>query len=449
MATRKYNRINYRSETTGTTLPLSANKHDFSADNPQKQTAKRNILIVPPFNPYPLTSGGHQGVFNGIAILKDIANVYVLIDTTESRWKRGEDRELAQALPFVTILPFIDPASYHTLGWYCRTLRNKISYLLPLKKKEDTYNIQQPRILGVDDFRADKAAAIQAIIRRYKIDIVQAEMMANIRVIEYLPPSVKSIFVHHELRFVRDELAMRAHGTLNKELLSRLAACKNEELQLLNKYDEIVTMSSIDTEKLRTAGVTTHITTSLSAVTKAVVPTEKVAIRKVITYVDPENHEPNYIGVMWFLNNCWGKLRLADPDFTFQIIGKWTDDTAKYIASQYTGVTCVGFVENLADAIAGTTMIVPLNIGSGIRMKILEAAQIGVPVVTTTIGAEGLPLINRVHAAITDDADDFVDAILKLQDKSLRTKFVENPQRTIADKYSIEVLRENRKHLYC
>ena len=44
----------------------------------------KNILIIPPFNPYPLISGGHQAIFNGIAILKDVANVYVYVETTES-----------------------------------------------------------------------------------------------------------------------------------------------------------------------------------------------------------------------------------------------------------------------------------------------------------------------------------------------------------------------------
>ena len=93
-------------------------------------------------------------------------------------------------------------------------------------------------------------------------------------------------------------------------------------------------------------------------------------------------------------------------------------------------------------------MIVPLKIGSGIRMKILEAAQLEVPVVVTPVGAEGLPVKDGTHAFITDDAETFVDDIFKLQNIELQHELVRNMKEVIEKNYSLAALKENRKALY-
>ena len=413
----------------------------------------KNVLIIPPFYPYPLTSGGHQAIYNGIAILKDVANVYVLAETTESQYKRGQCDILMQALPFVHIVPYIDPASRHTFTWYCRVLRNKILAKLHISPKvqPDETPEQKPKKLvhGIYDFPEEEATFIVNVIRKYKIDIVQVEMVPKMSLVKYLPDDVRKVFVHHELKFVRDELVLNQSEGFTDEDWMRWRENKVEEVALLNQYDDIITLSAIDTVKLQEAGVTKPITTSLAVVSDEVKPlAQEKPISKVLSYVGPEEHYPNYDGVMWFLENCWSKLRAQDPDYSFQIIGKWSAETAEHLATAYPGVKCVGFVDNLGEAISGTTMIVPLNIGSGIRMKILEAARLGVPVVATPVGAEGLPLEDGIHAFITADADDFIKDIIALQEESLRRKFVENTRKVIEHQYSLEALKRNRIALY-
>jgi len=414
---------------------------------------KKNILIIPPFNPYPLTSGGHQAIFNGIAILKDIANVYVLVDTTESKWKRGEGKEIEKVLPFVKAVPFIDPASRHTFKWYCRVLWNKITAKLPKKKVIDLPKSTETKpsicIQSMNKYLNTKREVILQAINEYHIDIVQVEMAVMIRAIDFLPETVKRVFVHHELKYVRDELQLKNFAGATKDDWKSWEEEKKEEIRLLNMYDEIITLSSIDTQKLIEAGVNKPITTSLAVVSNAIKPINQyMPVKKVLSYVGPEDHFPNYDGVMWFLKNCWNKLIEFEPKYQFQIIGKWTAETATRIAQEYKGVTCVGYVEDLAASIAGTTMVVPLNIGSGIRMKILEAARIGVPVVATPVGAEGLPLEDGKHAYITADPSEFVEDIISLQDENLREKFIKNTRDAIADKYSMDALLKSRINSY-
>ncbi len=410
----------------------------------------KNILIIPPFNPYPLVSGGHQAIFNGIAILKDVANVYIYVETTESQHKRGEDRLIEEALPFVHVLSNIDPASKHTIKWYWKVLMNKLKGKLGINDAPKEVANPQLRIESISELSEHKITFVLNAIKQYHIDIVQVEMMPDIRLINSLPKEVKTIFVQHEIKFVRDELFLQTMENITETMNAMYNQNKKEEIELHNKYDHVITLSLIDTKKLIEAGVTTPITTSLAIVNPSLCQlTVETSVRKVLSYVGPESHYPNYDGIMWFLENCWPLLLARDPEYDFQIIGKWSEQTANELAQKYNNkVHCVGFVDDLRKALAGTTMIVPLNIGSGIRMKILEAAQLNVPVVTTHVGGEGLPLIDGENSFITDIPSQFIDDILKLQDKSLRQKFVMSLRGVIAAKYSIQALRESRISLY-
>lgn len=415
----------------------------------------KNILIIPPFNPYPLISGGHQAIYNGIAILEGVANVYVYISSTESEHKRGADKQLEKALPFVHVLSDIFPVSHHTFRWYCSVLWNKLKKLDNSQKKEiivvaDERPEPETMLSEIGDISEHKVQFILKAIKKYDIDIVQVEMMPDIRIIDYLPQDIETIFVQHEIKFIRDELLLKNMNSITKEFLERFQRNKREEIELHNKYDKVVTLSPTDSQKLIEAGVTTTIVTSLAVVNPSVVnKNTKQEVTKILSYVGPESHFPNYDAIMWFLDNCWFKLQEKDSDYTLQIIGMWSDSTSAKLVELYDNkVKCLGFVSDLASVLEGTTMIVPVNIGSGIRMKILEAAQLNVPVVTTSVGCEGLPLQNGVNGFITDDADEFVEDIIKLQDAKLRNAFIANLREIIVNKYSLGALKKSRIAIY-
>ena len=148
------------------------------------------------------------------------------------------------------------------------------------------------------------------------------------------------------------------------------------------------------------------------------------------------------------MKNCWSDLLSIYPDCRLRIFGEWDDNKKGLIRDQFHNIEFMGFVDDLSEMVKDSIFIVPLNIGSGIRMKILEAARLGVPVVSTTIGAEGLPVRNGENILIADTPADFVDAIVRLQDPVLRNKLVIELQRVVKSRYSVEALRENRKAIY-
>lgn len=414
----------------------------------------KNVLIIPPFNPYPLISGGHQAIYNGIAILKDVANVYIYLEVTESEHRRGEDRQIEKVLPFVHVLSDVFPVSRHSFNYYRNVLWNKIKKILRYSKKKEkavaTHERPETILCEIGDISEHKVQFILDAINKYHIDIVQVEMIPDIKIVNYLPLTIETIFVQHEIKFVRDELLIRTMNNVTNEMWEQFQKNKSEEIELHNKYTNIVTLSPIDTQKLIEAGVKTPIVTSLAVVNPSVGNEyNEQGVTKTLSFVGPESHYPNYDGVMWFLENCWPKLLEKDSDYTLQIIGLWSGMTAAELANKYDNkVKCLGFVNDLANVLVGTTMIVPLNIGSGIRMKILEAAQLNVPVVTTTVGCEGLPIHDGENGFVTNEVSKFVEDIIKLQDSKLRNRFVANLRKLILSKYSLKALKESRISLY-
>ena len=167
-----------------------------------------------------------------------------------------------------------------------------------------------------------------------------------------------------------------------------------------------------------------------------------------LSFVGPDTHSPNFVGITWFLENCWFALREININYRLSIIGNWSQEHITEYTAKYPNVEFLGFVDNLGDSIRGTIMIVPITIGSGIRMKILEACSIGVPFVSTSVGAEGIPVEDGKDCFIADNPKSFVEKLYKLRDVALQKRFVENAHNMILDNYSIEALRKNRLEIY-
>ena len=409
-----------------------------------------NVLVVCPWLPYPLISGGDQAIFNGLAALDECEKVYFTYPSGGSN-KPTEAYQLEKRLPYIHVEPMLlDGVLQKQSGWKKKIrhniklwMRKRLPVLLDNLMPQDA--TADMRFSVIDERFVNH---VNALIDKYDIDVVQVEMTRFISFARYLPSKVKKIFVHHELRWVANELkARQLHlGWYGQEQVENL---KLQEIAMLNQFDEIVTLSQTDKEKLVAVGVTKPILASIAVVAAPENLPEHIAVRpKTLSYVGPDLHYPNYDGVIWFLENCWEKILARDAEYQFQIVGKWTEERRKEISAKYKNVNFTGFVDNLADAIQGTIMIVPLKIGSGIRMKILEAAQMEVPVVATPVGAEGLPVKDGKQAFITDEAEEFVEDIFKLQDIELQKSLVRNMKEVIEKNYSLAALKENRKSLY-
>lgn len=160
-----------------------------------------------------------------------------------------------------------------------------------------------------------------------------------------------------------------------------------------------------------------------------------------ILFVGTLTWEPNNNGMIWFLKNV---VPLLDSTrVNIFIAGKGASNKLRQLCDQFNNVSLEGYVENLEEYFDKCDfMVVPLFIGSGQRVKILEAFSRGFPVIATKIGAEGLEYRNEHSILIADTQEEFVEAIDKMYDNELYRRISEESYKIYEKYYSMEALAE-------
>ena len=144
---------------------------------------------------------------------------------------------------------------------------------------------------------------------------------------------------------------------------------------------------------------------------------------------------PNEDGILFFLKKVLPLIVLDVPDVSVTIVGRNPSSTLKRVVTQYPCARLTGRVEDVRPYLAEAEVcIVPLRVGSGTRLKIFEAMAMGKAVVTTTLGAEGLPVTHGKDIVIADSAEDFAASVVGLmRDRAVRNH-IEVAARTLVER---------------
>jgi glycosyltransferase involved in cell wall biosynthesis len=147
---------------------------------------------------------------------------------------------------------------------------------------------------------------------------------------------------------------------------------------------------------------------------------------------------PNIDGVAWFLREVWSGLKQAVPGVRFLVIGRNPPAALRHLAANDAAVSFTGTVADVRPYLAKChATVVPLLAGGGTRLKILEVMAAGVPVVSTTVGAEGLPLVADRHLLIADTAERFgAQTAVLLKDRAMADRLVEAARTEVVESHS-------------
>lgn len=150
-----------------------------------------------------------------------------------------------------------------------------------------------------------------------------------------------------------------------------------------------------------------------------------------IVFVGSMDYHANVDGAVNFARQVWPRVRDRQPELIFTIVGKDPAPEVRELA-QLPGIEVTGTVDDVRpfyrDAIAA---VVPLNVGGGSRLKILEAMAAGVPVVSTTLGAEGLEVQHDENILIADTNEQLCEAIITVVEHEARRKHLSDAGRAL------------------
>ncbi|WP_299645225.1 glycosyltransferase family 4 protein [uncultured Chloroflexus sp.] len=160
-----------------------------------------------------------------------------------------------------------------------------------------------------------------------------------------------------------------------------------------------------------------------------------------LIYPGALSYSANFDAVDYFLRSIWPLIRARHPQARFRITGRVTDEQRAALPNM-PGVEYTGYVDNIRDVIARHAVeVTPIREGGGTRLKILEALALGVPVVSTSKGAEGLELIDGKHLLLADTPMDFARATSRLlTDPPLARRLGETGRQAVAVRYDWRVI---------
>lgn len=162
-----------------------------------------------------------------------------------------------------------------------------------------------------------------------------------------------------------------------------------------------------------------------------------------VLFVGTLSWAPNNDGLVWFMENVFPRISEKYSDLTMYIVGKNPGEKLKEICKQYSNVVVTGYVDSVAPYYSMCDlMVVPLFIGSGQRVKIIEGFSYGMPTISTSIGAEGLEYVDGENILIADDSERFVEQFEKMQDEDVRCRLNRESIKTFDESYSLKAIEK-------
>lgn len=183
------------------------------------------------------------------------------------------------------------------------------------------------------------------------------------------------------------------------------------------RFDLVVAVSEVDANLMRSSyGVERLVTVPTGVDADYYRPSGQEAVDPHhIVFVGSMDWMPNEDGVLFFTREVWPGLKRALPQATLTVVGRKPPSRVRALAEEFPGVIVTGSVPDVRPYLERAGLVVvPLRVGSGTRLKIYEALAMERPVVSTRIGAEGLPLVDGEHIALADSAAELTRRCLAL-----------------------------------
>jgi glycosyltransferase involved in cell wall biosynthesis len=297
----------------------------------------------------------------------------------------------------------------------------------------------QPFMMVRDD-RAAMRQLVDRLTAETRFDIAHADQLNMAQYAARLSQGRKILDAHNALWVLYKRLWQTMKPGLRKILLGRdWQMLKTYEGRICREFDAVLAVSDEDKVALaEAAGQPLKVTVIPIAVdTDDMTKIERSPDADHILHIGTMFWPPNVDGVLWFIHEVWPLVRDSMPDAEFDVVGANPPREIMAYDQKGEGVNVTGYVEDPTPYFRrAAVMVVPLRAGGGMRVKILNALAQGLPIVTTTIGCEGIAVEPGQHLLVADTAESFAQAVLMLiNDRCLADELGRNGRELIRSVY--------------
>jgi GT2 family glycosyltransferase/glycosyltransferase involved in cell wall biosynthesis len=390
-----------------------------------RPVASKNILFICPYIP---CEGVHAGA----------GRMHTMI------------RLLAQRHQ-VSVVTFIDKESELK---YVPELEEYCQEVVVIHRKPP-YRRRNPLVLEpfvVSEFNSPQMGAeIHRLLSERDFDIVQVEYT---QMAQYVPNTRRSctLLTEHEVAFATHRRAFESFPFSWEKFRALMGSLimMDYELKACRRFDKIITLTDADKKDLLSFEPGLDIEVVPMAVDGSwFMPQNTSEEPNSLVFIGYFRHSPNVHGIMRFCREILPLIRQDIPDTKLFIVGSSPPDEIIRLGKM-DNVVVTGWVEDIKPYIARSSVYVaPLWLGTGMRVKILEAWGMAKPVVTTSIGSQGIDCTPGENVLIANDPQGFAAQTVRLlRDKALREKLGRNGRKQVQSKYDWEIIIQQVEEMY-
>jgi polysaccharide biosynthesis protein PslH len=290
------------------------------------------------------------------------------------------------------------------------------------------------------DRSAAMRAAVSDLLVRYSFDAVHADQLTMAQFAIDLPLPLRVLDEHNAVWSIVRRAAGR-EGLSLRRLATELEwrKLRGYEGRVCRRFDRVLSVSTEDLAALEQAAGT--------ALRSDVIP---IAVDAQATPYSPPGpqagdvvsvatmfYPPNVEGVEWFGRAVWPTVARQAPAARFFVVGARPPASIRDLARSGGSIVVTGYVGDLEPILSrSAVLVVPLRVGSGMRVKILEALARGLPVVSTTLGVEGIDVVPGMHLLVADQPDEFARAVIRLlTERDLAERLARSGRTLVENRY--------------
>lgn len=396
----------------------------------------KNIVWISPYFFMPPSSGSRVRIYNLFKQCSENAAISVVTFHDENTELKGAVEEVYE---------LFENAQIHICNRGFSPGYRKLKKLV--------YALFSILPLQVTNFRSIAATqVIQHFARMKKCDIIQCDEIFTAQ-IALSVTGTKRVLVLHNVDSHVYWLAWRHSPNIVRKVffLTQFIKIFLYEYIVIPKFDLCICVSSADKKAFerRFAGKVNFELVSNGVDTTTISPIVRKGSGNRLLFVGVMKDEQNVLSIEWFLKDILPLIEREVPGVSLHVVGR--EPPPKLLKRQgRQAVTFAGYVTDVAPCYADSdVVIVPLKIGSGTKLKVLEAMAYGRPVVTTPVGAEGLEVQHGENILIANDAPGFARMVVSLlQSPSLYNSISANARKLVEEKYSWDKISRDLERIY-